>query len=550
MKKFWKKSTFEKILIRLVLAALPFFFITACAPADVVDGHSVSIPAITHPLNRHKGLNENRNPITRVKLGRDILIPQTMKEDIMPNDTVGPFEMRNETLASALRLILDGYNFSLAFETDEGLKGKITVSNLHGKLKNVVNRVCSLADLYCHFEQNTLTIKDTEKFIVDLPPISAESSSSDDGEDSDSGITNEAYTQIATGLAAVIGTEPIIDHSTRIMIYTATQRTNKYALQYFERLRKNTALIIFETHIWEVTLNNNNRTGIKWDALFSKVVGSKFNLGISLPGGAPAGTGQAIAITAGAGANANTQTVLEFISERGAVKTISQPQITVLSGSTATLAVTQDQNFVKSITRTPSTTVPPGPDTFTPTPGTVQSGLTMRIKSAWDQSTVYGSLSISLNDLLKMDTFGEGYNAIQQPKTSMRSLETEIRVRPGDSILIGGLVSEKDNLSDSGPGFMKPLFATSRDVSKVNTELVFLIRPRVVVFVQGNDDDTPPIADVSKRKTAEKENFVSKVSKKIKNFSKQKKTYYPTVLPAEISAEALAPQAIYGGTSQ
>ena len=409
--------------------------------------------------------------------------------------------------------------------------------------------------MYCHFEQSTLTIKDTETFIVDLPPIGGSSSgSSDSNSDSDSSTTNEAYTQIATGLAAIIGTTPTIDNSTRIMVYTATQRTNRYAMQYFERLRKNTALIIFETHIWEVTLNNSNRTGIKWNALFDKVAGGKFDLGISFPGGAPIGTGQAqaIAITAGAGANTDTETVLEFISERGAVKTVSQPQITVLSGSTASFKSTQKQNYLKEVTVTPCNNNPPGcTDTLSMSSGDVETGLDMNITSAWDRATVYANLKISLDELLGIDTFSpDGESSVQLPKTTTRSLQTEIRVRPGDSILIGGLVSEKDNFTDSGPGFMKPLFTTSRDVNKINTELVFLLRPRVVVFVMGDNDDTPPIVDAPKNGVAKSGKSATDAANRVKGFSKQEKADYPTVLPTGISPEALAPQTLTLSTSQ
>ena len=548
MRKFRRESAIEKNLICFTFAALSLFFVTACAPVDVGDGRTVSVPAIAPPLDRYESLNEKRDPVTRVRLGRDVLMPLPLKEDMMPDDRVGPYELRGETLASALQLILDEYDVSLAFETDEGLKRRITISNLHGKLKDVVNRVCSLADLYCHFEQGTLTIKDTETFIVDLPPIGGTSSdSSESDSDSDSSTTNEAYTQIATGLAAIIGTTPTVDNSTRVMIYTATQRSNKYAKQYFERLRKNTALIIFETHIWEVTLNNSNRTGIKWDAMFDKVVGGKFNLGVSFPGGAPVGTGQAqaIAITAGAGANADTETVLSFISERGAVKTISQPQITVLSGSTASFNIEQKQNYLSGVTQTPCSPQP-CEDTFAMTTDFVTTGLSMKVTSAWDQATVYGNLNISLNELLGIDTFSPdgGDSSIQLPKTTTRSLQTEIRVRPGDSILIGGLVSERDNFEDSGPGFMKPLFTTARDVSKVNTELVFLLRPRVVVFVMGDDDDTVPIVDAPKDGDVKKLKSVTDVP------IKREKADYPTVLPTGISPEALAPQTLTLSTSQ
>ena len=84
-----------------------------------------------------------------------------------------------------------------------------------------------------------------------------------------------------------------------------------------------------------------------------------------------------------AGGDITADGVLEFISEHGTVKTVSQPQLTVLSGSSATLAVQQAQNFVSGVSRTPSTTVGIA-DTVALTTDTVQTGLTMTVSSSWD----------------------------------------------------------------------------------------------------------------------------------------------------------------------
>ena len=146
----------------------------------------------------------------------------------------------------------------------------------------------------------------------------------------------------------------MIDTSTRVLIYSATQRSNRAALQYFERLRKNTALIIFETHIWEVTLNNDSSTGINWSALSAKA--GNFNIASVLSDTLPSATGAAgpitITPTYTGSKNLSAAFVLSFISEHGTVKTVSQPQITVLSGSQASLSVSQAENYVSGSTTT------------------------------------------------------------------------------------------------------------------------------------------------------------------------------------------------------
>jgi hypothetical protein len=54
--------------------------------------------------------------------------------------------------------------------------------------------------------------------------------------------------------------------------------------------------------------------------------------------------------------------------------------------------------------------------------------------------------------------------------------------------LIAGLVRESDNYSTSGPGMMKPVLPSSRTVETNNLELVFLMRPRVIVYANQDDE--------------------------------------------------------------
>jgi hypothetical protein len=598
MKVWGGNKIIVKSLLRLAWILLPLFLATACAAVDAPDGRTPSIPTVKPPDDRFEGLNEKQDPVTRVRLGRDILTPQPLKEDPWPDVKVGPYELRNETLASALQLILDEYDISLAFESDDGLKKRITISNLHGKLRDVVHKVCAVADLYCHFEGGTLTVKKTETFVVDLPPINvvaaaasagspaassssasptagaaastapaapaASSGSSGGSSGGGPATTNDAYTQIATGLSAVLAMDdsltaaarPVIDTSTRVLIYSATQRSNKAALQYFERLRKNTALIIFETHIWEVTLNNDSSTGINWSALAATA--GNFNVKSVLNDTLPSPTGAAgpITITPSytGSKNLSASFILSFISDHGAVKTVSQPQITVLSGSQASLSVSQAENYVSGTTATIGTATTAA--TTALTTGTVTSGLTMNITSGWDQSTVYGAINITLNDLTGLNTFNspDGSSSVQLPVTSTRSIATEIRVRPGDSILIGGMVSQSDSLTASGPGFTTPLFTTERAATKANTELVFLLRPRVVVFDMGDDSDTPRVVDAPKDGMFPPEPVVHKLSQSVNNIPVRSSVSSPAnaaskdpvdnnaALPAGLSPEAFAPQ--------
>ncbi len=455
------------------------FLLQGCAEVSTPDARNVKIPAPVTADERRSAVNERPDSVMYLPLGEDILVPARIAGQDLPEDPVGPFELRSETLAGALQLILADYDIAIAFETDAGLNRMVTVSNLKGSLDKVVGRVCSLADLYCSYEDGAIIVKDTQTFTVVLPPLA----------DAEGG--NEFIDDVIQGLTAILGNSgiaPVSDPTTRTLIYSATNRTSALAANYFQRLRANTAMIVFETYIWEVSLNSGNSTGIDWSSFDSF---GKFNTSIGVDGSIGANFTNPISIglptTDAIGANP-TQLV-EFLSTFGAVKTISQPQITVLSGSAAELRVADTENYVSEVTSTVS-----GDQTTTSvSTDSVDSGFTLSIDSSWDKATVYANVAISLTNVDQIENFafdtdaGGGETTIQLPQTSERELATQIRVRPGDSVLIGGLVRETDNFDTRGPGFMEPILPDSRTAQTSNLELVILMRPRVVVYTDHQD---------------------------------------------------------------
>ncbi len=453
---------FSKILSMFLLYA-PVLMVMSCADARAPQARNVDIPTPTMADKRPEAVNEAPDSVLYLPLGSDVLVPEAEKGLGLPTEIVGPFELRSETLAGALQLILADYEIPLAFETNEGLQRTITVTNLRGPLDRVVDKVCGLADLYCSYEDGLLVIKDTQTFTVTIPPI---------------GGGTEVLTSLASGLEAITGIAPITESGTRTIIYEATNRTASLAERYFQRVRSNTALIVFEVYIWEVGLDSGNNLGIDWTS-FGKIGGSQ----ISLPGAIGGTTAAPVSIglpSFGNQATFNTDAVLQFISTYGSVKTISQPQITVLSGAEATLRVAATENYVSSLSRS----VDNGEVTVSTETDSVDTGFTLTISSAWDNATIYGNIDIDLQENLGIETFpvDENGSQIGLPRTTERELSTQIRIRPGDSLLVAGLVREADEFTKSGPGFEGPLFPTSRSTSVDNTELVFLLKPRVIVY--------------------------------------------------------------------
>ena len=464
-------SSFKIGVSVVALLVVTGLTLASCADAIGPKAKNINVPSPKIADQRQSGINENGEPIIYLPLGEDVLLPQGEPGEPLPSQIVGPFELRGETLAGALQLILDGSDIPVAFESSASLTQNITVTNLKGPIDKVVNEVCSLANMYCAYQNGILIVKDRQVFTVTVPPIVANVD------------VAALLTNISAAVGSITGEPPITDASTRTIVYRASQRTSELARRYFQRLRSNTAMVIYETYIWEVSLEAGNTTGIKW-SLFDKV--GRFKFGVNVAGAADTNVGTPISIglpTTGS-VDFSVNDVFQFISSYGAVKTISQPQLTVLSGSTAKLRIADTQNYVASISRT---TTDGGNTTVSTTTDSVDTGFTLNIGSNWDNSTVYGTIDILLQEVQAIDTFDDNPDAVVQlPQTTERELSTSVRIRPGDLLLIAGLVRERENFTKEGPGLTEPVIPTSRSASSNNSELVFLLRPRVIVFTSAN----------------------------------------------------------------
>ncbi len=459
-----KHQTFSNLIkfvaiFAVLIVGVPL--LVACAPVDVPSARNLSIPSPSMAAQRKDAVNEKPDSVIYLPLGSDVLVPKVSGASVLPTEIIGPFELRSENVAGALQLILADYDLSMAFETDAAFERTVTVANLSGPLNRVVDKVCGLADLYCSYEDGLLIVKETQTFTVTIPPV---------------GGTTDILASLATGLEAITGTEPITEDATRTIIYEATNRTAELAKRYFQRVRASTALIVFEVYIWEVALDNGNSTGIDWEGIESF---GKFGSGISIPGSVGADFNPiSIGLPTTGDVSFGSNDVLQFISEFGAVKTISQPQITVLSGAQASLRAADTVNYVSALTRSTED----GETTVSTETDSVDTGFTLTISSSWDNATVYGTIEIDLDEFRGFNNFDADGTILQLPETTERELSTQVRMRPGDSLLIAGLVRENDEFDSAGPGFDSPFFPTSRTVATTNTELVFLLKPRVIVY--------------------------------------------------------------------
>jgi hypothetical protein len=100
----------------------------------------------------------------------------------------------------------------------------------------------------------------------------------------------------------------------------------------------------------------------------------------------------------------------------------------------------------------------------------------------YENGVVFANLKVSLKSVVGLNPTTTGGQTINLPETADEKIETLIRVRPGDNLVMAGLVSSKDtNKSEGLPlfGGHIPMFG---DDQLENRELVIMVKPSVVMF--------------------------------------------------------------------
>lgn len=232
--------------------------------------------------------------------------------------------------------------------------------------------------------------------------------------------------------------------------------------------------ILIEASILEVTLNNELRYGLQW--YFNGRLNSSGTTGSGqLTSGdsstiGPTNPGFWYTITNALG---DVRAVLNALAEKSLLNVISSPSIMVLDNHTAQIHV-GDQQPVRS-----SQTVTDGGNT-TSSIQYKDTGVMLAVSPSVNAGgMVTMDVEQSVTDVGQVDV------ATGQRTFLQRQLASRVAVRDGETIVLGGLIRDNNNVGKQGVPLLHDipvlghLFGTTSDV-KNRTELLVMLTPRVL----------------------------------------------------------------------
>jgi hypothetical protein len=468
--------------------------LSACSGAGIPDAKPTTgrVPTVAEvPSADETVRGEDDPPIVTLELGSALHARHLSDNEELPGNIIIPSTNLTATpITAALQAILAGTDISLSWNTGALGDRLVTVMNLSGPLPKVVEKICSAARVFCLYRHGSLELADTDTFIVGLPPVGKGAAGTGGGSSGNS---------MADTMAQMVGGKVQLDEQGGNVIYTTTVDGQHRVEKYLEELRNGRPLVVLQLYIWDVTLNKENSEGVNWNQLkisgfgpgFAKLGLSSLSnfVGAQSAAALPSGGVSLGAVTTG---RLNSSELFSFLSTQGRVQTISSPQVTFVSGSSASFKVGGKQRYISQIgqlvasnntsgTSNPSTTSGVGSNTVNT--DSVDTGLTININGAYEGGVVLANLDLALTNLVSLHPTQSGGQTIDLPETNDQKVMTTIRVRPGDNLVMAGLVTSRDSNTRQGlplPGDMRlPGYG---DDQFQNHELVIIVKPSVILF--------------------------------------------------------------------
>ena len=286
----------------------------------------------------------------------------------------------------------------------------------------------------------------------------------------------------------------VINRLTGTIMVTATRRNLAGIEQYLDLVKA--ALnrqVLVEARVIEVQLDDGLQFGIDWNFLDNI---RWFNAtGATVAGFGNAAAAASNALSSGAFrlgySGGNMQALLTALKTQGEVKTLSNPRVHVMNGQTALLTVGRNTNYVSKVTTTTTATSGTPITTFTVDTSNVLSGIMIGLAPHINSK---GEISMAvtpiISDLVKMEEKVIGTDVTNQfmisiPTVDLRELSTTVKVRNGEMIVIGGLISNKQSQLDEKVPFIGEIpwlgtLFSRKNYQDKRSELVVVLQPYLI----------------------------------------------------------------------
>ncbi|MDH5394344.1 MAG: pilus (MSHA type) biogenesis protein MshL [Gammaproteobacteria bacterium] len=442
----------------------------------------------------------------------------------------------NDVEASSLLFAL-ARDAKMNIDIFQGIKGKVTLNAIDQTLEQILSRIADQVEVRYSIENGLLVIRADEPFLrsykIDYVNIERKTRSDNlistqiasTGSSAEGGTGNNSLTEVksetnnlfwatlSNNIGKIISiasaddkkasavedsNQILVNKETGFITVKASEKQHDVIQKYIDLIMSSAKRqVLIEATIAEVSLTDEFQSGIDWNSV-SNSGNNTFSqslTGANL-GAPPFFTGTITNSTSSLGTLDGSVRLLESF---GKVKVLSTPKVMAINNQTAILKVVDNRVYfsikVDSTTDTNNLTT----KVFTSQIHSVPVGIVMQVTpyiNDKDEITlnVRPTISRIINYVNDPNPDLAAAGVISEiPEIQVREVESILKINSGDVAIIGGLMQDTLDESDSGVPYISaipiigPLFNYSDD-SHSKTELVIFIRPKVIRHADINAD--------------------------------------------------------------
>jgi general secretion pathway protein D len=277
----------------------------------------------------------------------------------------------------------------------------------------------------------------------------------------------------------------VLDEERNNIIIHSTQREYIEISKMLKQLDTLPKQILIEVTIAEVTLRDSMQFGLEW---FLKTRGSNYGLTLNALGSGSAGIAGILTSTSGDfGLNFNALQTNKYVN------VLSNPKLLVLNNHTGTINVGNQVPIVSSQSTASDLGTTGGQPSVLQNIQYRNTGIQLSVKPTINSK---GYLTLNINQNVSNAQTNDTSD-ISSPLIFDRSLTTDVLLKSGEMVVLGGLITENKSSDTTKLPFLGSipilgkLFSTSGD-SIDKTELVIMVKPTILRSSQ----DTQVITDI------------------------------------------------------
>ena len=439
---------------------------------------------------------------------------------------VGPLRFEKTPLPAALRAL--GRTGQTLIQAEAGITGEVTIDFAGGTVRAALSALIEPAGLFFEATASGIVVRQrqTVLYAIDYPQLTRSGSGSASitlggatgGSGGNSrGIQNGGSQNLASGNAASDATQVSISQENQNTFWTTVEAELRTMLKEGDSLvlnrfsgvaqiaapvkrhesirafielvnRRITQQVEIEARIVEVTLRDEQKLGVDWDLAASTLDGVRVQARAPLDVAGVGGTllgANSFAATLGFG---RASAIIQALKQQGEVKTVAQPRLRALNNQTAFIKVGEDRPFFR-LQQTTTLQQPGAATAFNQTQetfsvSTITIGTILAVTPQIDGDRMI-TLDVlpAITRLQAIVTSPDGRQTA--PVTEVKQASTIVRLRDGETAIIGGLISEETAETERRIPLLGklPLIGAafrSKANLRARTELVIFLTPRLV----------------------------------------------------------------------